>query len=156
MKAKMMMDRKTAIRRKLLKNNRATPSPDGGFTLLEVLIAAVVLAAGAAVVLGHVQQLLDYTRRARGHQETVRTTLNDIAELGLHNPATLARTLQGDHLILADDTGRPWARVENHPFQGSQVPLSQGFAPYQSFTLPLEGNRALTVMGLGLPKERQR
>jgi hypothetical protein len=121
-----------------------------------VLIAAVVLAAGAAVILGQVYQLLDYAHRARGHQDEVRQALNDAALLGLSDPDSLSRTLEQDSLLLNNDRAEPVARVENHPFEGVAVPVSVGMAPFQIFTVPVDGRHALALIGRGLSPRSDR
>lgn len=124
-----------------------------GFSLLEVLVASVILAVGASAVLGHVHQLLDHTRRARIHQDEVRLAINQSAELGLGDINGLKRSITENAILLAGDGAEPLARVTNHAQGAVKVPVTVGFAPFQLFTVPATGRYAVTLIGRGLRSE---
>jgi len=128
--------------------------PRAGFTLLEVLVATVILAGGAAVLLGQIRQIFDYVARANGHQTAVRVVLNDSARIILERPESLSRSLTADRLALYRGSGTtPVAAVENHPYNGARVPIDVGFAPFQDLTIPPEGRWTLTLVMPALPRE---
>ena len=119
-------------------------------------MASVILAAGAAATLAHLQALLDYNQRAERHKAHVRELVNRGIVLGRRDLNALDRRIQGDHLELSVPAGRggPRAvRVENRGEAGTRVDVSVGFAPVQVFTVPGPGRRDLRLLGPGLAPE---
>ena len=56
-----------------------------GFSLLEVIVALLILAAASGMILGQVRQNLDYAQRAKAHQVNVTLLLNRTAMLATYN-----------------------------------------------------------------------
>ena len=127
------------------------PRAAAGFTLLEVLIAMVILAMAAAVILQHVRGLMDYARRAQIHYVDVDGMLNRAAEFGLRGPNTFEARMQADHIDLVDHgASKPFAQVFNLPFGGALIPIDKALSPYQLYMLPGDLGRSLPLLMPGL------
>jgi prepilin-type N-terminal cleavage/methylation domain-containing protein len=126
-----------------------------GFTLLETLVAIVILSVAAAIVLDHVRGLIDYVRRSQVHYRDVQGMLNRAAGMGLKDLGTMTGRLRDDHIeLVPPGESSPIANVYNVPFSGVLVPIDKAYSPYQLYVLPgtLGRDLPLVLPGLKPPK----
>lgn len=130
--------------------------PAAGFTLLEVLIAMVILAVASSVILQHVSGIMDYARRAQIHYVDVEAMLNRAAEFGLTKTNAYETRYRADHIdLVKHGESRPLAEVFNLPFGGSLVPIDKALSPYQLYLLPGDLGRSLPLLMPGLQPAKQ-
>ncbi|MGK0171701.1 MAG: prepilin-type N-terminal cleavage/methylation domain-containing protein [Gammaproteobacteria bacterium] len=132
----------------------------GGFTLLEVLVTLVIVATASTIIYTHLKTVLDLTRR---HQESERETsavLNRAAALPTLAIDGLRITVGEDHLLIEDPRRTPdeaplAVEVRNLPPDGSDVPVTLAFTPYQQFRVEVGGKYSLALIQRGLPAPRR-
>jgi prepilin-type N-terminal cleavage/methylation domain-containing protein len=130
----------------------AGPHPnERGFTLLETLIAMVILAMAAGVVLQHVRTIMDYVRRAQLHYRDADRMLNEAAELGLTDFKGLDVVMRDGHIdLVRRGESKPVVEVFNLPYGGATIPIDRAYSPFQLFRLPGEQGRDLPLVMPGL------
>lgn len=122
-----------------------------GFSLLEVIVTLLILAAASAVILGLVRQNLDYAQRAKAHQKNVTLLLNRTAMLATYNRNALrARPVVDALEVYLPNEVKPVATVRNYSYQGYDVPVSMGYSPFQIYTVAGGGVRSLVVIDRSL------
>jgi prepilin-type N-terminal cleavage/methylation domain-containing protein len=128
------------------------PRPnERGFTLLETLIAMVILAMASGVVLQHVRTIMDYVRRAQLHFRDADRMLNETAEFGLSDFKGLDVIMRDGHIDLARrGESKPVVEVFNLPYGGTTIPIDRAYSPFQLFLLPGEQGRDLPLIMPGL------
>lgn len=125
--------------------------PQAGMTLMEVLVALVILASAAAVILTHTRTLLDHSRRLRAQDEDAQATLNRVGLLRLAEPGRLRVEAEGDHLRLEEGPLR-LAEIRNFAVDGQTdlPPIDQAYTPYQIYSLS-QGRYAIRLILPSLP-----
>ena len=131
-----------------------------GFTLIETVIALVVLALGAAAVLQHLRALVVRADHEQAHVVETMTLLNEAARLPLwpaeQQQAELFQAgegLYGQHLRLVwpNFPAAPAVTVSNFSWQAEPLPpLDMAFTPVQQFHLG-SGARTYTRLARALP-----
>jgi prepilin-type N-terminal cleavage/methylation domain-containing protein len=124
-----------------------------GFTLIEVLVAVVIVATAGSALLGHMRSLIDYEQRVRQRQELVSALLNQVAKLQTASLAGATLRVEGQSgFLVPADREQPQVRVDNFdPTPGKKVPpLELAYTPYQIYTFT-ENRKPL---GLVLPGMR--
>lgn len=113
------------------------PVSAGGFTLLEVLLAMVILVAAAAIILARVQLMMAYNDRITRHQQEARAVLNHFIHFTATDPALLNPALEGERLIVRSlNEIKPVAEVKNYTFNEQfLVPVDQAYTPFQLYSL---------------------
>jgi len=125
---------------------------DRGFSLLEVIIAMMILGVAASIILQRTRGQLDYAARARQHFQDASALLSRAAAL----PAidmTLARVdKQPDHFTVyasgedGDGDGLAAYTIRNFPARGVDVPIEKGPAPWQVYSFDGKRNHSLTLL----------
>jgi prepilin-type N-terminal cleavage/methylation domain-containing protein len=123
-----------------------------GFTLAEVMIAIVVLAAAAAVLLPRARGLLDYAERARRHYAAAGHVLDRVALLSTLDLRTAE--VKRDHDVFTvtpkdSNTALP-LQVSNMAVNGSDVPISEAPSPFQYIAIQGDLGHRLTLVGPSL------
>ena len=122
-----------------------------GFSLLEVVVALLILAAASAIVLGQVRQNLDYAQRAKAHQKNVTLLLNRTAMLAAYNRGALhARPVVDAVEVYLPNEVEPVATVRNYSYQGYDVPVSMGYSPFQIYAVAGGGVRSVVMIARSL------
>ena len=122
-----------------LRSTHPTALREGGFTLLETLIALVIAAVAASVILSHVRTLMLRSEREQSHQLAVLQLLNDSLRLthGAMPAAPIPRIEKEELWIdLADKDweGMPPVGVSNFSARGEALPpLSFAYTPFQLY-----------------------
>jgi prepilin-type N-terminal cleavage/methylation domain-containing protein len=123
-----------------------------GFTLVEVVLAVIILAAAAAILLPRARGLLDYAERARRHYAAAGRLLDRVALL----PALDLNTaeVKRDHDVFTitpkDSPAALPIKVSNLPVEGSDVPISEAPSPFQYFAFEGDLGHRVTLVGVGL------
>ena len=134
---------------------RVVRESEGGFTLLEVLVALVIAAIAAAIILTHVRTLMLRAEKEQAHQLTVMQLLNDSAYFRPGEiPLDTAVTQDKEALIvrLPPGAGREalTVRVSNFTMNGEvNPPIDLAYTPFQRFEIRRD-RYTLSVIGLSL------
>jgi prepilin-type N-terminal cleavage/methylation domain-containing protein len=122
-----------------------------GMTLMEVLVALVILASAAAVILTHTRTLLDHSRRLRAQDEDAQATLNRVGLLRMAEAGRLRVEAEIDHLRLEEGPLR-LAEIRNFAVDGQTdlPPIDQAYTPYQIYSLS-QGRYAIRLVLPSLP-----
>jgi len=103
-------------------------TPDrGGFSLLEALVAMVILAGAAAAILPLLQARADFEFRAAERLDQA-TALVAAADRSVIGDARFRRTLDDEVLRLRADTFA--LEIRNLPVARVEVPIADGLAPH--------------------------
>lgn len=108
-------------------------APQSGFTLIEAVIAVIILAIAAATLLPRARGLLDYAERARRHYAAVGNLLDRAALLPTVDlkRAEIGRGRDSVTVRPADSADAPPIVVSNVSVGGTDVPIGDGPAPFQ-------------------------
>lgn len=122
-----------------------------GFTLLEVLIALVIVAASSAILLAHFRTLMDMSGRIRSQQQEVTQLLNQAAEFPLFDYTRSRLKIKPPILELYASDGKQIANIENHVDNNKSLPpIDKLYTPYQSYSLK-KTHRQISMLLKGMP-----
>ena len=138
---------------KIAPGRRSAPPVPAGFTLIEVLVTLVIVAAAAAVVLTHVRTLLDLRSRYLAEQNAAADTLNRVALLPTLETSELRFRLKGDHIaILSREGDETLLEVRNIGTAGQpETPIDQAYTPFQNYRAAPESRYAVSLIKQSLP-----
>jgi prepilin-type N-terminal cleavage/methylation domain-containing protein len=151
-----------------------------GFTLIEVLITLVIVAAAGSMILAKTRGLLDYHSRFFAHQQEVTRLLSRTALLHVELSRDLVTEVREKRVIVRGkqqaNGEAPLAEVENvlgivrtdPPGTGSPSsapppppppsiappPIAQAYTPFQRYTLT-QGAKRMALLLPGLPSPYQ-
>lgn len=125
-----------------------------GFTLIEALVALVVVSLGAGASLAYLRTLLDYHQRLTVQQDAVSRLLNRTAELQITDLGPSRVVVQNDLLHLYSGSSEvPVVRIANFaPERGEPVPMELAYTPYQVYVLGERRQVRLLLPGLSPPR----
>lgn len=126
-----------------------------GFTLVEVLVALLIVAGASAAILGYLRSLLQYQERFGAQQTVTSRLLNQVAMLHLGS-LTGARLeyVGADARLVPPDSSSPALTLSNFSIEGKRVPpVEIAYTPWQVYTLT-EAQRTLPLLMTGLPPPR--
>jgi prepilin-type N-terminal cleavage/methylation domain-containing protein len=131
-----------------------TRRPQDGFTLLEVIVSLIIVAAAAAVLLGHTRTMLDYAHRARDIQKHTTATLNRVGEVNIAGEKGRTFRLVKEQLEMSiiGET-KPPIIIKNHDYDGFEIPISIAYSPYQVFHFTAGRGRETILLLPGLLPE---
>ncbi len=122
-----------------------------GFTLLELLVALVIVVSASAVILAHLRTLMDVESRLRRSQSAVSQLLDQAALISYRNFSGVNKSLQKDRIhipIPGEDNMN--IQLFNHPARGDgSVPIDLAFTPFQEYRLE-HGRFGITFIYRGL------
>ncbi|WP_031433496.1 prepilin-type N-terminal cleavage/methylation domain-containing protein [Methylomarinum vadi] len=124
-----------------------------GFTLLEVLIALVIMAAASGIVLTHLRTLLDFNYKIRQHQQEVTQLLNETAKFTAMAYGELRTDIKPDHVdLIPFSSSEPLSRVINFSPTGktSLPPVDQAYTPYQLYQVLPQSRYSVFLLQPGL------
>jgi len=124
-----------------------------GFTLIEALVALVVVSVAAGASLSFLRALLDYHTRLTAQQEAVSALLNRAAELQITDLAP-GRVLIRDQLLnlYLGAAETPLVRIDNFaPERADGVPVEFAYTPYQVYIIGERRQVRLLLPGLKPP-----
>jgi prepilin-type N-terminal cleavage/methylation domain-containing protein len=137
---------------------RRHPSPPrrrGGFTLIEAVVALVVVSIAAGACLSYVRTLLDHHHRLTEQQQLASELLNRAAELRLADLGPAEIVVEDDllNLRLRGET-TPIVRIGNFaPERREAVPVDLAYTPYQVYILGERRKVRLLLPGLRPPRD---
>ena len=114
---------------------------EGGFTLLEVLVALIIAAIAAAVILSQVRTLMLKAEKEQAHQIAATQLLNDALRISPGVISADVRVRQDkDALIIepAGSAGRETqvVRVSNFSLNNEKLPpIDLAYTPFQRFEI---------------------
>lgn len=125
-----------------------------GFTLIETLVALVVVSVAAGAALSYVRSLLDYHRRLTLQQESVSDLLNRTAELNVLDLGASRIEVRDAMLSLyVPAADSPVVRIANFaPELAEPVPVELAYTPYQLYVLGERRQVRLLLPGLAPPR----
>ena len=125
-----------------------------GFTLIEALVALVVVSVAAGASLSFVRALLDYHARLSAQQEAVSALLNQTAQLQVIDLAPGRVVIRNELLNLYLGTSdTPLVRIANFsPERSEPVPVEFAYTPYQVYIVGEGRQVRLLLPGLTPPR----
>jgi prepilin-type N-terminal cleavage/methylation domain-containing protein len=129
-----------------------------GFTLIEALVALVIVSLGAGAALAYLRTLLDYHQRLTAQQEAVSQLLNRAAELQITDLGPSRIEPKNELLQLyTGSSDTPVVRIANFaPERAEPVPLELAYTPYQVYILGERRQVRLLLPGLSPPLRNAR
>lgn len=122
-----------------------------GFTLLEVLIALVIVAASSSIILAHLRTLMDMNSRLRTQQQEVTLLFNQAAEFPLFDYSRSRLRTKPPILELYANDGKKAADIENFSENIKNLPpIDKLYTPYQTYSIK-KSHRQITLLLLGMP-----
>lgn len=126
-----------------------------GFTLIEAVVALVVVSVAAGACLSYVRQLLDHHHRLTEQQQLTSDLLNRAAALRLTDLGPARMVVEDDLLSLyLPDNEAPVLRISNFaPERRELVPVDLAYTPYQVYVLGERRKVRLLLPGLRPPRD---
>jgi prepilin-type N-terminal cleavage/methylation domain-containing protein len=126
-----------------------------GFTLIEAVVALVVVSVAAGACLSYVRQLLDYHHRLTEQQQLASDLLNRAAALRLTDLGQARMAVEDDLLSLyLPDAEAPVLRIANFaPERREPVPVDLAYTPYQVYIVGERRKVHLLLPGLRPPRD---
>lgn len=141
---------------------RRAPGCSSGFTLVEVLVALLIVASAGSAILGKTRALLDYNRRLNSRQEEASQLLNRAALLPLSATFNPQVQIEGNSSLVVRGRNQsvndpPLAKVENFaadPEVSKPPTIDQAYTPFQLYRIN-EGSVSLAFLLPSLPSPKK-
>jgi prepilin-type N-terminal cleavage/methylation domain-containing protein len=123
-----------------------------GFTLLEVLIAFLILSISASIILDQLFVLTKFAERARAKQRHVTDYVNDANMFFISDLKRASSHIAENQLLISVpvDEKPKEVKIENFSQNQVNVPVSLAFSPFQIFDFGGEGDLAMRILLPGL------
>lgn len=125
----------------------------GGFTLLEVLIAFVILTLCGTIMLEQLFSITKYSERALAQQDFVGERINRANLFAITDWKRVSPRIEEQQLTVqkADQDGPHYdVVVRNYTYEDVNVPLTIAFSPFQIFDFGGQGVLKLNLLQPGL------
>lgn len=107
-----------------------------GFTLLEVLVALVIVTASSAIILTHISVLMDLNSRVRRQQQEATDLLNQTALLAVIDFQRAKLIIKPPTIEMDAADGKRIASIENFSDSAKNLPpVDKLYTPYQIYNL---------------------
>lgn len=107
-----------------------------GFTLLEVLVALVIVTASSAIILTHISVLMDLNSRVRRQQQEATDLLNQTALLAVIDFQRAKLIIKPPMIEMDAVDGKRIASIENFSDSAKNLPpVDKLYTPYQIYNL---------------------
>ena len=129
---------------------------EGGFTLLEVLVALVIAATATSIILMHMRTLIDLSDRIRNHQTEISQLLNQAEGLALPDWGDTAGSKLEDSWIAITlrEQLEPSVFVSNfEPGEREIAPIDRAYTPFQAYRVQPGKRYAMSLLYPNLPLE---
>lgn len=129
------------------------PPQSRGFTLLEVLIAFVVVTLSGAIMMQQLFVITKYAERAFAQQDKINESLNQANLFSTTDWNFVDSRLSEKELKLSKRDEESVAHsltVRNYPYEDVDVPMTVAFSPFQVFDFGGMGSLNLSLLQPGL------
>ena len=129
-----------------------TKKAGAGFTLIESLIAFLILSISASIILEQLRVIQIFSERARAQQRYITTALNDASLFYTFEIKTAFVQAEPDKITITPDPTNSDKKViiKNYAYEGVDTPISRAFSPYQYFDYGGSPNFRLVLLQTGL------
>jgi len=111
-----------------------TYSKNTGFTLLEVLIALIIVATASAIILTHIRTMMDMNIRLRQQQDEVTQLLNRVAQFPLSDFNRMRTKTSRNTVQIYTNNGKKIVTVKNYiDGQNNPPPINKIYTAYQHY-----------------------
>lgn len=123
-----------------------------GFTLIEVLIAFLIVSMSATIIFDQLHVIQLFSLKAQSKQRQITQALNDATLFYTNDMKIAIIRNEKDRIIITPDPSKYQKTVEvtNYAYEGVNVPPAEAFSPYQYFDFGGTGKFKLKLLQPGL------